>query len=704
MHVLPLQPDDVEQQPLGEPVLAHDAGRHLAALAVSSRWRSPATVSRPSRSIRATVWLTVGPACPSRSAIRARSGTMPSSSSSKMVRRYISVVSIRSVTCQRLSHSPRPRPRSRIAARRAAPRRSGLRHACRPCSGSAATCGCRPPGAARGATRRTAAGSLPLFVLDPALWGRPAPPRRAWLAALAARPGRAPSDGALVVRTATRAGRCPRLAARGRRGRPVHVSADAGPYGRAPRRRRRAALAGDGGALVATGSPYAVGPGPVRKARRARPTRSSPRSPAPGARTAGRRPAPRRAALRLGAARRRPQRGAARRTATPAACDLPTAGEAAALRRWQAFRGRRARRLRDRRDRPGAGRDVGAVAAPEVRRDPPAHAARRPRRRTRARRRALPRRSWPGASSTPTCSGTTPSAPWHDLRAELRPDAATTSRRRRASRPGSEGRTGYPIVDAGMRQLLAEGWMHNRVRMIVASFLVKDLHVWWPLGARHFLRLPARRRPREQQPRLAVGGRHGHRRGAVLPRLQPGDAGPEVRPGRRLRPALGARAARTWPGGAAHEPWEPPTATPTATRSGSSTTREEREALRRYGDCAADRRSGPRSAPGRWPPDEGDGPDSSCPRRFRGPPPGNGGWTSGRSELLAPPGGGPGEGPAAAPPPLEVPTIESTAPTPRPRAVSATAATRWPRTGAGTGPRRRPRSRRPCPRGRGGGR
>jgi deoxyribodipyrimidine photo-lyase len=50
-----------------------------------------------------------------------------------------------------------------------------------------------------------------------------------------------------------------------------------------------------------------------------------------------------------------------------------------------------------------------------------------------------------------------------------------------------EGRTGFPFVDAGMRQLLAEGWVHNRVRMIVASFLVKDLHIWWPHGARHFL-------------------------------------------------------------------------------------------------------------------------------------------------------------------------------------------------------------------------
>ena len=52
-----------------------------------------------------------------------------------------------------------------------------------------------------------------------------------------------------------------------------------------------------------------------------------------------------------------------------------------------------------------------------------------------------------------------------------------------------EGRTGYPLVDAGMRQLLAEGWMHNRVRMVVGSFLVKDLLIHWREGERHFRRL-----------------------------------------------------------------------------------------------------------------------------------------------------------------------------------------------------------------------
>jgi deoxyribodipyrimidine photo-lyase len=48
------------------------------------------------------------------------------------------------------------------------------------------------------------------------------------------------------------------------------------------------------------------------------------------------------------------------------------------------------------------------------------------------------------------------------------------------------GRTGFPMVDAGMRQLLTTGWVHNRVRMIVASFLVKDLHLEWQLGAAWF--------------------------------------------------------------------------------------------------------------------------------------------------------------------------------------------------------------------------
>ena len=51
-----------------------------------------------------------------------------------------------------------------------------------------------------------------------------------------------------------------------------------------------------------------------------------------------------------------------------------------------------------------------------------------------------------------------------------------------------EGTTGFPIVDAGMRELLTTGWMHNRVRMIVASFLTKDLLIDWRWGEHHFMK------------------------------------------------------------------------------------------------------------------------------------------------------------------------------------------------------------------------
>ena len=46
--------------------------------------------------------------------------------------------------------------------------------------------------------------------------------------------------------------------------------------------------------------------------------------------------------------------------------------------------------------------------------------------------------------------------------------------------------TGYPIVDAGMRELYETGWMHNRIRMVVGSFLVKHLRINWTEGEKHF--------------------------------------------------------------------------------------------------------------------------------------------------------------------------------------------------------------------------
>jgi deoxyribodipyrimidine photo-lyase len=70
----------------------------------------------------------------------------------------------------------------------------------------------------------------------------------------------------------------------------------------------------------------------------------------------------------------------------------------------------------------------------------------------------------------------------------LRPEFAAFSwaRNPAALRAWQQGRTGFPMVDAGMRQLWRTGWMHNRVRMIVASFLVKDLRLPWQAGTRWF--------------------------------------------------------------------------------------------------------------------------------------------------------------------------------------------------------------------------
>ena len=74
---------------------------------------------------------------------------------------------------------------------------------------------------------------------------------------------------------------------------------------------------------------------------------------------------------------------------------------------------------------------------------------------------------------------------WNPAMATIEVDRGPSADR--AFRAWAQGQTGYPLIDAGMRQLQAEGWMHNRVRMAVASFLVKDLHLDWTRGARHFM-------------------------------------------------------------------------------------------------------------------------------------------------------------------------------------------------------------------------
>ncbi|MFI6421973.1 cryptochrome/photolyase family protein [Streptomyces sp. NPDC050842] len=93
---------------------------------------------------------------------------------------------------------------------------------------------------------------------------------------------------------------------------------------------------------------------------------------------------------------------------------------------------------------------------------------------------------------------------WRDFHHQVlaaRPDAASADYRPRHDRwrrgkkaradfrAWQEGRTGYPVVDAAMRQLAHEGWMHNRGRLLTASFLTKTLYLDWRDGARHFMDL-----------------------------------------------------------------------------------------------------------------------------------------------------------------------------------------------------------------------
>jgi deoxyribodipyrimidine photo-lyase len=77
-------------------------------------------------------------------------------------------------------------------------------------------------------------------------------------------------------------------------------------------------------------------------------------------------------------------------------------------------------------------------------------------------------------------------------RAHWRPDDAAKWEREPDTRAEfdrwCQGLTGFPIVDAGMRQLVSTGFMPNRVRMIVAMFLTKDLHLWWMHGESWFMR------------------------------------------------------------------------------------------------------------------------------------------------------------------------------------------------------------------------
>ena len=392
---------------------------------------------------------------------------------------------------------------------------------------------------------------VPLFVLDPRLWGPAGDVRRAWLS----RSLRALDDslgGSLVVRHGDPASLVPEVAATAGAA-TVHVAADFGPYGAARDLGVEAALARHGRSLVRTGSAYAVAPGRVVK----------------GDGTAYRVYTPYyRAWVEHGwrAPAADPDRWPTWRIddTGPLACDgipdapdvaLPPVGEEAALARWDAFRsdGLPAYgELRDRADLAGTSSLSAHLRWGEIH----------------------PRTLLADLDDSPSQTVFRKEIAWREFYADVLHRAPSSARTwldpryalmEHDSGPEADerfeawraGRTGYPFVDAGMRQLLAEGWMHNRVRMVTASFLVKDLHLPWQRGARWFMRmLRDGDLASNQQGWQWVAG-SGTDAAPYFRVFNPVTQGLRFDPDgdyvRRYVPEL-----RDLPGKAAHEPWEHP--------------------------------------------------------------------------------------------------------------------------------------------------
>ncbi|MVA75055.1 deoxyribodipyrimidine photo-lyase [Auraticoccus sp. F435] len=325
---------------------------------------------------------------------------------------------------------------------------------------------------------------LPVFVLDPGLLASAGPVRTHCLLD-AVRHLRRSTDGALVVRTGDPAEVVPRLAREAGAG-SVHVSAETTPYGRRRDDRVRAALGPV--ELVATGSPYVVTPGRIRSASGDPYQVFSPFYRAwleqgwsePEGRPRGLRWAPPVDSEEVPAS---PLDG------VPDAPELPEVSEAAAQERYQLFVDRLLGSYPTDRDRPD--RDGTSQLSVHLK-----YGTVHPRTLLAPLRRAA------SAAGEKAVDRFRSELAWRDFYADVvwhRPDSVWSDLKPTLAtieydEPGEQlqawcaGRTGYPVVDAGMRQLLGAGWMHNRVRMITASFLVKDLHLWWPHGARHFLR------------------------------------------------------------------------------------------------------------------------------------------------------------------------------------------------------------------------
>jgi deoxyribodipyrimidine photo-lyase len=322
---------------------------------------------------------------------------------------------------------------------------------------------------------------LPLFVIDPQGWKALAAVQRDYLVNSLAALDKA-MNGALVVRVGTPS-QVVRDLAREVQATAVHVSADFTPEGIACDEDVEKALMGDNVAFERTGSSYAVSPGRILKSDGApysiftafyRAWRGN------GWRT----PAPKPAGMQWVFGVQSDGLAAAGGDFVHEAA-LSQAGEAAAKARWANFRRRSLDTYDSSRDRPdlrGSSRLSPSLRFGEI------HPRTLLRDLKRGKSDEVFRRELAWREFYADVLFHHPATQHDYMRAEYAAMPYDSGPRvERHIEAWRTGRTGYPIVDAGMRQLLAEGWIHNRVRMIVASFLIKDLHVEWQVGAAWFM-------------------------------------------------------------------------------------------------------------------------------------------------------------------------------------------------------------------------
>ncbi len=318
---------------------------------------------------------------------------------------------------------------------------------------------------------------VPLFVVDQRLWGPAGAVRRAYLAE-SLRSLDESLGGRLVIRHGDPVGVLPAVAAEAG-ARSVHLAADYGPYGARRDQAVEAALEQAGVACERLGSPYAVAPGRIRSGQ-GTPYKVYSAFARAWAEHGWRGPVAAPSSPTWKELRSEPIPDAP----VPDGLTLPEAGERAALDRWEAFRDARLREYDEARDLPATPGTSGLSVPLRWGEIHPRTllADLAPLRSTGA---ATYRKELAWREFYADVLHHNPASAREDLREAWKAMAYDEPDDRFEA--WQEGRTGFPIVDAGMRELRATGRMHNRVRMIVASFLVKDLHVWWRHGAAHFM-------------------------------------------------------------------------------------------------------------------------------------------------------------------------------------------------------------------------